>query len=52
MLSLPVMTWMRFIGWLLIGFVIYFLYSVRHSRLRHGIDEGPTEDIVPPIVKP
>ena len=52
MLSLPVMTWMRFIGWLLIGFLIYFLYSVRHSRLRHGIDEGPTEDIVPPIVKP
>jgi APA family basic amino acid/polyamine antiporter len=52
MLSLPVMTWMRFVGWLVIGLAIYFLYSVRHSRLRHGIDEGPTEDIVPPIVKP
>jgi APA family basic amino acid/polyamine antiporter len=51
MLSLPVMTWIRFFVWLAIGLVIYFLYSVRHSRLRHGVDEGPTEDIVPPIVK-
>jgi APA family basic amino acid/polyamine antiporter len=52
MLSLPIETWVRFIGWLIIGLAIYFLYSVRHSRLRHGMDEGPTEDIVPPIVKP
>jgi APA family basic amino acid/polyamine antiporter len=52
MLSLPVLTWIRFFVWLIIGLVIYFAYSVRHSRLRHGIDEGPTEDIVPPIVKP
>jgi APA family basic amino acid/polyamine antiporter len=52
MLSLPVLTWMRFVGWLVIGLAIYFLYSVRHSRLRHGVDEGPTEDILPPIIKP
>src|SRR2546423_7523956 len=52
MLSLPVLTWIRFFVWLAIGLVIYFLYSVRHSKLRAGIDEGPTEDIVPPIVKP
>jgi APA family basic amino acid/polyamine antiporter len=52
MLSLPIETWVRFIGWLIIGLAIYFLYSVRHSRLRHGVDEGPTEDIVPPIIKP
>ncbi len=52
MLSLPIETWARFIGWLAIGLLIYFLYSVRHSRLRQGVDEGPTEDIVPPIVKP
>ncbi|MEY2482175.1 MAG: basic amino acid/polyamine antiporter, family [Verrucomicrobiota bacterium] len=51
MLSLPIETWIRFIGWLIVGLVIYFLYSVRHSKLRHGVDEGPTEDIVPPIVK-
>jgi APA family basic amino acid/polyamine antiporter len=51
MLSLPIETWIRFFAWLIIGLAIYFLYSVRHSRLRHGIDEGPTEDIVPPIIK-
>lgn len=52
MLSLPIETWVRFVGWLAIGLVIYFAYSVRHSRLQRGIDTGDTEDIVPPIVKP
>jgi APA family basic amino acid/polyamine antiporter len=52
MLSLPVLTWIRFFVWLVIGLVIYFLYGVGHSRLRRGVDEGATEDIVPPIVKP
>src|SRR5881227_2348396 len=51
MLSLPVMTWIRFVVWLGIGLVIYFLYSVRHSKLRRGIDVGLTEDIPPPIIK-
>jgi APA family basic amino acid/polyamine antiporter len=52
MLSLPIETWIRFIGWLAIGLVIYFLYSVRHSRLQRGIDTGDTEDVVPPILRP
>src|SRR5207249_4107882 len=51
MLSLPVMTWIRFVAWLVIGLVIYFVYSIRHSNLRRGIDAGPTEDEPPPIVK-
>jgi APA family basic amino acid/polyamine antiporter len=51
MLSLPVMTWIRFVVWLGIGLVIYFLYSVNHSKLRRGIDVGATEDIPPPLIK-
>jgi APA family basic amino acid/polyamine antiporter len=34
MLELPLVTWERFIIWLAIGLVFYFLYGVRHSRLR------------------
>jgi APA family basic amino acid/polyamine antiporter len=52
MMSLPLETWVRFFVWLIIGLAIYFLYSVRHSRLRAGIDTGQTEDIPPPFVKP
>ena len=33
MLSLPLMTWVRLLGWFLIGLIIYLGYSVRHSRL-------------------
>jgi len=51
MLSLPLETWGRFFVWLAIGLLIYFGYSVRHSKLRRGIDVGPTEDITPPIIK-
>src|SRR5438105_3683808 len=49
MLSLPILTWVRFFVWLALGLLIYFLYSVRHSRLRQGIDTGETENIFPPI---
>src|SRR5437660_184531 len=51
MLSLPVLTWLRLVVWLVIGLLIYFLYSVRHSKLRRGIEVGPTEDIPPPLIK-
>ncbi len=37
--SLPLLTKVRFVGWLAAGAVIYFLYSVRHSRVRRlGLD--------------
>src|SRR5256714_10072332 len=50
MLSLPIETWLRFVGWLAVGLMIYFFYSVRHSRLRQGIDTGDTEKDFPSIV--
>jgi len=33
MLSLPKITWIRFVVWLLAGLAIYFYYGIRHSRL-------------------
>src|SRR5674476_786217 len=34
MASLPFDTWVRLIGWMLIGFVIYFTYGIKHSHAR------------------
>jgi APA family basic amino acid/polyamine antiporter len=47
MTKLPGETWVRFVVWLLVGFVIYFTYSRTHSRLRTG-DAPPTETELPP----
>jgi len=33
MLNLPGATWVRFLAWMVIGFVVYFAYGARHSRL-------------------
>src|SRR5213595_3650056 len=52
MFSLPLETWVRFVVWLVIGLAIYFFYGSSHSRLRHGVDEGPTEDQPPPMITP
>lgn len=34
MAALPKDTWIRLIGWMLIGFVIYFSYGRKHSKVR------------------
>jgi basic amino acid/polyamine antiporter, APA family len=51
MLSLPILTWIRFFVWLAVGLLIYFLYGAWHSKLRSGVDAGITEDIPPPLIK-
>jgi APA family basic amino acid/polyamine antiporter len=43
--------WLRLIGWLLIGFVIYFGYSVKRSHVRHGKVEGAIDPINPKFVE-
>ena len=35
MYKLPTVTWIRFGIWLVLGLVIYFFYSAKHSRLRN-----------------
>jgi APA family basic amino acid/polyamine antiporter len=37
MLQLPVVTWIRFVVWLALGLALYFLYGVKHSRLRGDV---------------
>jgi APA family basic amino acid/polyamine antiporter len=34
MLALPLDTWIRLIAWMLIGFVVYFAYGRKHSKIR------------------
>jgi APA family basic amino acid/polyamine antiporter len=36
MYQLPLVTWLRFFGWLVLGLIIYVSYGYRHSRLRGG----------------
>ncbi|MFV0535741.1 MAG: amino acid permease [Dysgonomonas sp.] len=33
MVALPWSTWARLIGWTIIGFIIYFTYGIKHSKL-------------------
>ena len=36
MLNLSVLTWLRFVVWLVVGFAVYFAYGYRHARLGTG----------------
>ncbi|MFD0899953.1 amino acid permease [Actinomadura sediminis] len=38
MINLPLETWYRFLAWMAIGIVVYFVYGRRHSRLARASD--------------
>lgn len=40
MRELPVITWKRFFYWLVVGLIIYFFYSFRHSRVGGGLAQS------------
>ena len=40
MASLAVETWLRFIVWLILGFIVYFGYGMRHSRVGRRAKEA------------
>jgi APA family basic amino acid/polyamine antiporter len=43
--------WARLIVWLLIGFIIYFTYSIKRSHVRHGKVEAANDPINPKFVE-
>ena len=45
MLTLPTETWIRFIGWMALGIIVYFAYGYRRSRLAGNAN--PDEDALP-----
>jgi basic amino acid/polyamine antiporter, APA family len=46
MAELPGTTWLRFVIWLIVGLVIYFTYSRKHSRVRTG-EQPPADTELP-----
>jgi len=42
MLNLSLETWLRFVIWMVVGVVVYFLYGRHHSRLAQRIRDGET----------
>jgi APA family basic amino acid/polyamine antiporter len=42
--------WARLIVWLIIGFIIYFGYGIKHSKVRLGLDKTPLDPPNPKYV--
>jgi APA family basic amino acid/polyamine antiporter len=51
MMSLPVGNWLRLVGWMILGLIIYFTYSRHHSILGHELRDA-LKDVEPPTSGP
>ena len=53
MVSLPLDTWIRLAVWMILGLLIYFFYSKKHSLIRQGIINIPKDpnDPMNPVLK-
>jgi APA family basic amino acid/polyamine antiporter len=49
--TLPGLTKIVVVGWLLVGLVIYFTYSVKHSLVQAALQEGAEVEGPPPIAR-
>lgn len=49
MVGLGAHNWERLVIWMAVGFVIYFTYSVKHSRIRKGIVNIPQDPPKPEL---
>lgn len=45
MVNLSLETWVRFVGWMAVGMVIYFAYSRHNSRLAKHVPPAENEDV-------
>ena len=51
MLGLGEFNWLRLIIWMAVGFGVYFTYGVKHSLIRKGVVNLPTDPPAPTITK-
>ena len=49
MVSLPGDTWIRLAVWMIIGLIIYFVYSKKHSLIRNGYSALPKDPESPKL---
>ena len=47
--GLGIDNWLRLGIWLIVGFFVYFTYSVKHSKARHGIEVVPDDPPKPKL---